>query len=83
VASLFSRHWAESEYTWWLLIRGNQWHDRGASPPPRGVLANSMGIPFFVVRNPKGDSSAVQTPSDDHEIIATIDPPSQPDHKLE
>jgi len=42
-----------------------------------------MGIPFFVVRNPKGDSSAVQTPSDDHEIIATIDPPSQPDHKLE
>ena len=38
---------------------------------------------FYVVRNPEGDFFAVQTPPDDYEIIATYDPPREPDHKLE
>ena len=46
------------------------------------ALAISMGITFYVVRNPEGDFSAVQTPPD--EIVATIDPPRDAhDHKLE
>ena len=37
----------------------------------------------YVVRDRKGDFSAVQTPLDDCEIVATIDPPFEHDHKLE
>jgi hypothetical protein len=47
------------------------------------ALAISMGITFYVVRNPEGDFLAVQTPSDDQEIIATIGPPGGHDHELE
>ena len=48
------------------------------------ALAIGMGIIFYVVRNPEGDFSAVQTPPDDSEIVATIDPPRDThDHKLE
>jgi hypothetical protein len=47
------------------------------------ALAISMGITFYVVRNPEGDFLAVQRPSDDHEIVATIEPPPEPEHKLE
>ena len=48
------------------------------------ALAISMGITFYVVRDSEGDFLAVQTPSDEHEIVATIDPPRDGhDHKLE
>jgi hypothetical protein len=47
------------------------------------ALAIGMGITFYVVRNREGDFLAVQTPSDDHEVVATIAPPSEPEHKLE
>jgi hypothetical protein len=47
------------------------------------ALAISMGITFYVVRTREGDFLAVQTPSDDHEIVATIAPPSEPKHKFE
>ena len=47
------------------------------------ALAIGVGITFYVVRNSEGDFLAVQTPSDDHQVIATFDPPSGPDHKLE
>jgi hypothetical protein len=47
------------------------------------ALAISMGITFYVVRDRKGDFSAVQTPLDDCEIVATIDPPREHDRKLE
>jgi len=47
------------------------------------ALAISMGITFYVVRTREGDYLAVQTPPDDCEIVATIAPPSEPEHKLE
>jgi hypothetical protein len=47
------------------------------------ALAIGMGISFYVVRTPEDDFLAVQTPSDEHEIVATIAPPSEPEHKLE
>jgi hypothetical protein len=47
------------------------------------ALAISMGITFYVVRNPEGDFLAVQKSPDDCEIVATVDPPSEPDHKFE
>ena len=40
-----------------------------------GALAHAMGITFYVVRNPEGDFLAVQEPSDDCEIVATVTPP--------
>jgi hypothetical protein len=39
------------------------------------AVAHSMGITFYVVRTPEGDFLAVQQPSDDCEIIATVSPP--------
>jgi len=36
------------------------------------ALALAMGITFYVVRSRDGDFSAVQTPADEHEIVATI-----------
>ena len=48
------------------------------------ALAISMGITFYVVRDREGDFLAVQTPSDEREIVATIDAPGDGhDHKLE
>jgi len=47
------------------------------------ALAIAMGIAFYVVRSSEGDFLAVQTPADEREIVATIDPPREPDHKLE
>ena len=48
------------------------------------ALGIGMGITFYVVRNPEGDFSAMQTPPDDCQIVATIDPPRDVrDHKLE
>lgn len=47
------------------------------------ALAIAMGITFYVVRSSGGDFLPVQTPSDEHEIVATIDPIREPDHKLE
>jgi len=42
-----------------------------------------MGITFYVVRNPEGDFLAVQNPTHDCEIIATVTPPDsvQPDNE--
>lgn len=40
------------------------------------ALALTMGITFYVVRNPDGDFSAVQLPPDDGEILATVPPPT-------
>ena len=40
------------------------------------ALALAMGITFYVVRNHAGDFSAVQLPSDDSEILATVLPPT-------
>ena len=48
------------------------------------AIGIGIGITFYVVRNPEGDFSAVQTPSDNCEIVATIDPPrDMHDHKPE
>jgi len=44
-------------------------------------LALSMGITFFVVRAPDGDFLPVQLPSDDCEIIATVEPPERPNDR--
>ena len=40
------------------------------------VLARGMGITFHVMRSRYGRFLAVQVPSDDCEILATIAPPS-------
>ena len=40
------------------------------------ALAQGMGITFYVVRSREGRFLAVQIPSDDCEILATIAPPS-------
>ena len=47
------------------------------------ALALAMGIIFYVVRSRDGDFSAVQKPAEGHEIVATIEPPKEPDHKME
>ena len=39
------------------------------------ALAQGMGITFYVVRSREGRFLAVQIPSDDCEILATIRPP--------
>jgi hypothetical protein len=69
VAPLFGRRWAESKYTRWLLIGEEQ------ASVNAEALAIAMGIPFYVVCDPEGDFQAVQTPSDDHQVVATFDPP--------
>ena len=40
------------------------------------ALARSMGITFYVVRSRQGRFMAVQIPSGDCEIFATVRPPS-------
>lgn len=40
------------------------------------ALAQSMGITFYVVRNRGGRFLAVQIPSDDREIVATVKRPA-------
>jgi len=40
------------------------------------ALALGMGITFYVVRSPDGRFLPVQLPSDDCEILATVEPPS-------
>ena len=47
------------------------------------ALAIAMGIIFYIVRSSEGEFLVVQTPADEHEIIATIEPPKEHDHKLE
>ena len=47
------------------------------------ALAIAMGIAFYVVRSNEGEFLAIQTPADEHEIVATIEPPKEPDHKME
>jgi hypothetical protein len=42
------------------------------------ALARSMGITFYAVRSRRGSFMAVQVPSDDCEILATVRPPSSP-----
>jgi len=39
------------------------------------ALARGMGITFYVVRSRQGRFLAVQIPSDDCEILATVAPP--------
>jgi len=41
------------------------------------ALARGMGITFNVVRSREGRFLAVQIPSDDSEILATVAPPRQ------
>ena len=53
-----------------------QFDDRGESPRHYAkALARGMGITFYVVRSRKGGFLAVQIPSDDCEIRATVAPP--------
>ena len=40
-------------------------------------LALSMGIIFYVVRTGDGDFLPVQTPPDDCELVATVEPPER------
>ena len=40
------------------------------------ALACGMGITFYVVRSSDGDFLPVQLPSDDREILATVEPRS-------
>ena len=47
------------------------------------ALAIALGITFYVVRSSEGEFLAVQTPTDEYEIVATIEPPKEPDHKME
>jgi hypothetical protein len=83
VAPLLGRRWAESEYTWWLLIGGagvvteEQAHAQGEA------LAIGMGITFYVVRSPEGRLLPAQVPPDNCEVLATIEPPSEQEHTLE
>jgi hypothetical protein len=39
------------------------------------ALARSMGVTFYAVRSREGRFMAVQMPSDDCEILATVTPP--------
>ena len=39
------------------------------------VLARGMGVTFYVVRSREGRFLAVQSPSDDCEILAKVTPP--------
>ena len=41
------------------------------------AVARSMGITFYVVCTRKGE--LMQLPSDDCEIVATVEPPGSPD----
>ena len=44
------------------------------------MLARGMGVTFYVVRSRSGRFLAVQVPSDDCQILATVTPPkSVPD----
>ena len=43
----------------------------------------AMGITFYVVRSSEGEVLTVQTPTDEYEIVATIEPPKEHDHKME
>ena len=43
------------------------------------LLAQGMGITFYVVRSHEGRFLAVQTPSSGCEILATVKPPSSVD----
>ena len=43
------------------------------------ALAHSMGITFYLVRSREGRFLAVQIPSDDCEILATVMPPGSVD----
>ena len=45
------------------------------------ALAQGMGITFYVVRSREGRFLAVQIPSDDCEVLATIAPPSGRDKR--
>jgi len=47
------------------------------------ALAIALGITFYVVRSSEGEFSVVQMSSDENEIIATLEPPKEHDHKLE
>ena len=46
------------------------------------LLARSMGITFYVVRGPSGRFLAVQVPSDDCQILATVTPPKSANDRL-
>jgi hypothetical protein len=44
------------------------------------VLARGMGVTFYVVRSREGRFLAVQSPSDDCEILAKVAPPVSVHH---
>ena len=46
------------------------------------LLARGMGITFYVVRSRFGRFLAVQVPSDDCEILATVKPPKSAQDRL-
>ena len=46
------------------------------------LLARGMGITFYVVRSRYGRFLAVQIPSDDCEILATVAPPESAHDRL-
>ena len=46
------------------------------------LLARGMGITFYVVRSSQGRFLAVQIPSDDCEILATVTPPKSAQDRL-
>jgi hypothetical protein len=46
------------------------------------VLARGMGITFYVVRSRYGRFLAVQVPSDDCQILATVTPPKSAQDRL-
>jgi hypothetical protein len=46
------------------------------APHHAEALALGMGITFYVVRSPQGRFLPVQLPSDDCEVLATIEPPT-------
>src|SRR5262249_39580425 len=60
----------------------SDWRTRGASSMSEEQdrrhaegLALAMGITFYVVRSAEGKCLAVQRPSDDCEVLATVAPP--------
>jgi hypothetical protein len=46
------------------------------------LLARGMGVTFYVVRNRYGRFLAVQIPSDDCKILATVTPPKSVQDQL-
>jgi hypothetical protein len=46
------------------------------------VLARGMGITFYAVRSRYGRFLAVQVPSDDCKILATVTPPKSANDRL-